>query len=123
MSAQRVEPPELHQWELEGGRVILSEPSKTVLDHHKRRGVPLLFLGELWVPPAARGRGIATGLMRAATRWADRSRTDLWLYADPFGNGPKLTKRGLVEFYEVFGFERVSPRSQLYQMVRRYVEH
>lgn len=75
----------------------------------KRKGVPLVFLTDLWVHPLRRGLGWSRSLVSAAVAHADKQRWDLWLYARPFNNSKKPERRlntdQLVTLYLSFGFE------------------
>lgn len=78
----------------------------------------LLFLTELWVPPAVRGRGYAGALLSAVTEWADGSGTDLWLYCAEHGPVPRLNRTQLQALYAKHGFKRCSMNSPDIEMVR-----
>lgn len=101
--------------------MMLCEPDDDVMRNHKRLGIPILFLTELWVPHHARGKGHAHSLLTAATEWADSAQTDLWLYTSPFGERPRLEHKELATLYRRYGFRHQrSVVTADYEMVRRY---
>ena len=109
----------LHRWTVDDAHVIVAEVPDNAAEAHKRKGVPLLFLTELWVPLHARRQGAGHALMLAATDWADAARTDLWLYTSPHGDEPRPDHKALVAFYRQYKFRRVERSSPDYEMVRR----
>lgn len=113
----------LHTWHVDKGRcrasVHLAEPDVSVSAAFQRRGAPLMFLTELWVPPHVRGAGAARALLKGATDWAEGAGVDLWLYIAPHGPEPRAPHAALARLYRAYGFRRVSPRSADYEMLRR----
>lgn len=111
----------LHTWVVgepraRGTVMVLEYPAAHV---YKRKAKTLLFLSELWVPLNARGRGYARILIKAATDWADSSKTDLWLYIAPNGPEPRLSHQQLEDMYARHGFKTVRRRPDV-EMVRRH---
>lgn len=97
--------------------VALAVPDAEALRCHRRPGVELLFLTELWVPSHARRRGYGHALMLGATQWAKSAGADLWLYCSPYDAGPGVPV--LAAFYAQYGFKRVAYRSPDYEMILR----
>lgn len=122
MTAPRFFTP-IQSWAAGAGRsrstVHVTDPDPQALAAYKRRGKPLVFLTELWVPAAARRQGMATQLIRLACDWADITKTDMWLYCSPYGRGQRMTVEELADFYARFGFKIVSSVPDV-EMVRRH---
>ena len=68
-----------------------------------------LYLNEIYVPPADRGKGIAGEMLQSILKLADTHRTTLFL--EP-READGLTEKQLVQWYERHGFKRAT--SNLY---------
>ena len=68
-----------------------------------------LYLNEIYVPPADRGKGVAGEMLRSILKLADTHRTTLFLEPRE-ADGP--TEKQLVQWYERHGFKRAT--SNLY---------
>jgi len=93
-----------------------------VLRSVQRKGVPLLFLTELYVHPLRRGLGWSHTLIETAVAYAAGEGADLWLYASPYGpkrSGHHSVRRPTIQeleaLYRRHGFRPVPYARTNYQ--------
>lgn len=112
----------VHRWTVaEDG--LEGEVSLCVLSQYEdvglMNGSQMLELTDLWVERAARGRGWASELLRAACAWADEYQVDLFIRVVAYGRErPRINVEDLMPFYRRWGF--VSRKSDQREMVRKW---
>ena len=125
-SSRQMASNEFHQWTVGEHKtlssVVVLTPGADQLKVHKRKGVKLLHLTELWVPRQVRGKGHARCLLNTVIEWADSESIDLWLYCVPYGRRPKMSVDKLRALYEDYGFEVTEGSTDDLEMIRRYGE-